>query len=819
MSVLSLPHPCDYCGKISPSNLRCSKCQSVWYCDRSCQSSAWDHPSTTKTSVGCGDDDRGKGERCGHREICRQLRRKNKKKQSTLVELMQHVQTLDCNEAYRRMCLAQDEIQRLKSSTLLGETIPQHHNNEQQLNQLQRHYEPNPTDRTIQNKNDREIANANSESKSPIATTDRESEKVRIITPNPDDDAHAPDKLPPPPVHSSYRRKVSGVWLGLGGKISIEYLPNVKCYNVMLHRSTPTNSTTDEGIDDPGNWIPKSQNELYCTMTPRVMTNDDVHDNFEVKLYQCENDTIEGHIVLLSTILPTPPLWRMSHKKEGSDDAVLSNVNISLDENSISLRIHLVQNRHQATTPMTTTESENLVDILLLGTDTSTSSFSPHAITSAFDLNYLRCRSCHHPLLLRDISITEKNDNTSSSCHSDIRHPSDITKNTTTSIIQSVLPLPSGYWDDISDYLMCYDGQASVDFTSSSTCAIARTALEDDAILVLHRSDLDVVAGVCALDALGGGYGEHSTMEGYRKHYMANGAGSDNEGGESGAAFRVWKDRAAIHGMKAKTATCATCYSTLGYVSEHDNDTFRLYKHLLDCGKKLNVDDGNAYNDCGGRQLAAAAAAAAAGGGAFSKYSIASFLARELVRYAESDAVYTFIVGISDVNDWTRMGRSNPGKCILLRTLGWDTPMSTVEGGTMSDDNEDGDDVFPDYPLCFQKVVKVIFEEVKDSNVLTASQQSNGDDPIEWTWGGTDFCCPPPLMQNDMIVQNRVSSVGMFLSEREWCELKDALHRSSDYFPKAVNDAIVMTKLGLMPPNTSDRQQMARLSFLPLITY
>ena len=99
---------------------------------------------------------------------------------------------------------------------------------------------------------------------------------------------------------------------------------------------------------------------------------------------------------------------------------------------------------------------------------------------------------------------------------------------------------------------MCYDGQASVDFTFSSTCAIARTALEDDAILVLHRSDLDVVAGVCALDALGGGYGEHSTMEGYRKHYMANGAGSDNEGGESGAAFRVWKDRAAIHGMKAK---------------------------------------------------------------------------------------------------------------------------------------------------------------------------------------------------------------------------------------------------------------------------
>jgi hypothetical protein len=47
-----------------------------------------------------------------------------------------------------------------------------------------------------------------------------------------------------------------------------------------------------------------------------------------------------------------------------------------------------------------------------------------------------------------------------------------------------------------------------------------------------------------------------------------------------------------------------------------------------------------------------------------------------MVGYAESDAIFAFVVGLSDENDWTRTNA--PGECILLRILSWDTPMLTV---------------------------------------------------------------------------------------------------------------------------------------------
>ncbi len=811
MTASSLLNPCDHCGKTSPSNLRCSQCQSVWYCDRSCQSSAWSPPSTTtNTDSGTG----GREKHGGHREICRRLC-KAKKKQNAFVELMQHVQTLDCNEAYRRMCLVQDEIQRLKSSESVG-GMPQRRNNDQ-LAQLQRH-ESNRMDQTFQD----------------------EDTRIRIITPNPNDQTHVPDiKTPQPAIQPCKLQRVSGIWLHHGGKISIEYLPNVKCYRVVLLRSAPTTSTAGDVVDHDDhelNCIPKSQNELHCTITPKIMKYDGIYDHFEVKLYQSQQpDTIasssapsslewkEVQILLLSMSLPTPTR-HTSLDNEGEEGAILPEVSMSLDDNSISLRIQLIQNEDQSSIAMTNNESESMVDNLL-GVDPSSPSFSPHVITNALDLNYVRCRSCqHHLLQVRDkpttITTNTAENTHDTTCKNDNPHPTATV--TTTPIIKSVLPLPSGYWDDISDYLMCYDGQASVDFTSSSTCAIATMALEDDAILVLHRSDLDVMGGVCVLDALGGGYGERITMGGYGKHDIANGSGSGDVGEGGGTSFRKWKDRAAIHGIKS-TATCASCYSTLGYVSGYENDTFRLYKHLLDCGKELD-DDGSLRNVCGDDVLKGR-------GGVFSHYTCATFLARELVRYAESDAIYTFIVAISDVNDWTRMGRNNPGEYILLRTLGWDTPMSTVTGCTRLDDPAEGNisgDLI-NFQLNFRKVVKVIFEVVTNGNVLTSSRIDNGDSLMEWTWGGIDFCCPPPrltsssnadsLVDDELAKQKRASSVGIFLSEREWCELKHALYRSSDYFTQTVSDAIVTTKLGVLPLPTSDRKQMARLSFLPLVTY
>ena len=120
--------------------------------------------------------------------------------------------------------------------------------------------------------------------------------------------------------------------------------------------------------------------------------------------------------------------------------------------------------------------------------------------------------------------------------------------------------------------------------------------------------------------------------------------------------------------------TCANCCSTLGYVSDRDADTYQLYKHLLDCGGP---------DDIGGRRCCPASSSS------FADHTCGSFLAREMVRYAESDAVFAFVVGLSDENDRTKTG-AHPGECILLRILSWDTPMSTV-GCAIDNDAGGGD--------------------------------------------------------------------------------------------------------------------------------
>lgn len=251
---------------------------------------------------------------------------------------------------------------------------------------------------------------------------------------------------------------------------------------------------------------------------------------------------------------------------------------------------------------------------------------------------------------------------------------------------------------------------------------------------------------------------------------------------------QAWKDKSAIRGERPTSVCCVACQQTLGFVSEENTHTFRLYKHLLDCG--------NPAGD--GKSL-------------FSKYTCGSFLAREMVRYAESEAVYTFIVGISDEMDWTRP-LHDPGACILLRMLSWDTPMAILGGSSSK-----GAECL--HTIQYHKVVKVIYEETSNKKDLTAAM----NDPLEWTWGDTDFCCPPlkgDAESNDASLNldenspppTKASSTRIFFSKREWTELRDRLKCGSLYFSETMKDAVVLTKLGLP---IGDQKPSASLSFLP----
>ena len=606
-----------------------------------------------------------------------------------LVELMQHVQSMDCNEAHKQMCLAQDEIKRLKQLQVVeGTDITL--STTQQLSVSSKD--------TLQSETSDKMSQLNE-------SIPRAAQVESTINPRNND---------------QMLREICGSWLdGQDDSTklcSIEYLPNVKCYQITLL----TNNTED---------VPQFKEELQFDMIS--IANNQVNNQsviptvmsyYEAKLHRLELNGDKERQLLLSVTLPIS-----STSNESPPTA-----RISLDTNSISIRV-----QQDLLSMVEMDDSFGIVDNLL---GIELSSFAS-VTTNPNDLNYLHCRTCQNPIIEPPSSAAaSSNDNT----------------------IQSVLPLPTGYWDDISDYLICYDGQAIVDFTSPTTTAIKQSALEDDAVLVLHKDDLiqnQQRRGIRIGRVKG--YGEHSS------------------GIEDASSSEAWKDKAAIKGGKSKIITCAKCCSTLGFVSNNDNDsnTYRLYKHLLDCGKPPNTS-------------------------IFSKYTCGSFLAREMIRYAENDAIYTFIVGISDEMDWTRA--HNPGPCILIRMLSWDTPMAVVDKKSSTDESN---------KLQFHKVVKIIFEEVSDKVIDT----TNNNDSMEWTWRGVDFCCPPPNGTNvdeSTEMQTKASSIRIFFSQHEWAELKDTLIDRSMCFSEAVKEAVVMTKLGLP---TSDEEQKAALSFLSLV--
>ena len=80
--------------------------------------------------------------------------------------------------------------------------------------------------------------------------------------------------------------------------------------------------------------------------------------------------------------------------------------------------------------------------------------------------------------------------------------------------IQRVAPLPTGLWDEMGDYLVCFEGQPSIDFTSSSTEAQRGLVLEDSTVLVYHFDDIAPNLQVLAIPGYGEGEGEEGKEAG-----------------------------------------------------------------------------------------------------------------------------------------------------------------------------------------------------------------------------------------------------------------------------------------------------------------
>jgi hypothetical protein len=371
----------------------------------------------------------------------------------------------------------------------------------------------------------------------------------------------------------------------------------------------------------------------------------------------------------------------------------------------------------------------------------------PHQIQS------IACRHCHQHIFLR-------------------RNPPDNYK---------ILPLPSGQWSDMQEYLMCYAGPIdSCDFGPESMHARPHCLLENETMFVAHIHDIQSTS-TCVLNIPGYGKPTLSSSDNEKDDVIVGSVNSDDlDGSAEIRGTRHW-----CEAVGGETLTCSLCASILGFAVFSDPNTYRFLKHQLVLVPRVDDDEEEAQSSD-----------SLPSGWSCQSYaplqSIASFVANEMVRYAETKAIFTFAVAAETTNKHTRLE-----KCLILRLVSWDT-MCVDNGGFDYLENENAE--------AFQirnwnRLIKIVFEE-------TAAQSRQANNDSTWTWTTADWCCSPtdvakfetsplaPRPDDQTVLPFSDSCVRLQLSDFEYQQLKEEILATSRHFPREVVEATVMAKLG-----------------------
>ena len=307
-----------------------------------------------------------------------------------------------------------------------------------------------------------------------------------------------------------------------------------------------------------------------------------------------------------------------------------------------------------------------------------------------------------------------------------------------------------------------------VDFTIASLVPDPGVALQDANVICLHQIDMSNTAGVLPVS----GYGEMDDLGSKQDEKVID---TISDPAATVRGDRYWRDASV-----GASVCCSNCSSPLGFASIESPECFRLLKHRLSIPTTITtttVDGGKAQS----RPLS----------------SCASFLAREMVRYAEAKAIFTFIVTL----DMPQMSFASNvyAKCILLRLVSWDCDIATAfEGQTVN--------------LNFRRYAKIVFEETYDRKAKHAGT---------WVWGGTDLCCPPltgieenstNTAENDK--EWKVSTARIALREEEYLETVASLRAGQALFSSAIAAATILVKMGTMP--SSNDESRLGLTAIPL---
>ncbi len=323
-------------------------------------------------------------------------------------------------------------------------------------------------------------------------------------------------------------------------------------------------------------------------------------------------------------------------------------------------------------------------------------------------------------------------------------------------------------------------------------------AFEDESYVVMNRFDLP---NVCILAVEG--YGEREMLpgkndegkEGANTQHEKKGNNYDVDGGVLHRGKRAWQDI-----VGGATICCNQCCSILGYASLEEPDTCRLLKHRLFAkAEETNVNKTDDFIICEERDF-------------FSQNTCASFVAREIVRYAESQAVFTFMIFSAESR-----------KILMIKLLSWNTSLqyhqrSSYRIGEIQRREKDY--------ASLGRAAKVIYEEINNIEVLAYSDDI--DDMVNFTWGGYNQCCPhlnttgttSSTIHNmgEKVgyvepLQDSTASVQIHLALVEYEEIKNALETGSKFFPRAISRPTIVAKLG---SDGESKKGKAALSFLGL---
>lgn len=886
---------CDYCKIESTKLFRCSKCRSVYYCSRKCQKKHWKVSHRLTCSIS---PDRNETSPPSAAEEL--INRKNNEKEKEMMlawqDTMEELSKVSFSEARENLFCVENKLipdtlkeeeekanEMKQRKTNVRQSIPKKDQNvlNKQLSLFSEgeEYQESFIDSSRNNNLQKLIQSPKITKTSATALTEDNytnyNHDKRSILPKSSNATFGRQELQPSYSQSQSKQH---------GNYTIEYLANISCYIITFIPSfgknnlfSPSDKKKEKISSFPASTTTTTKlTDLYNKEDMNLI----IHENTNGYDIMNNNNDLFLHIQLnhshqtwMDICLPTKRKRRNQQNEErlyndyNNSDHNTKNYNqlLYILEDCIYIRIPTKVNditNHDSLSSLSDIESGSEMNPYiythLLSTLSSSQEFhqqyKQQQLKYLEEINQLQCRSCNFNLIQNYL-----NKNTTDGGEEEHQQVISTTNNNIKSDtkINRILPLPTGYWNEIADYIMCGKPNSAellnqtiffenpLNSSDNNKTIQQGLVLEDGNVLVIQSDDLiqESVMFIPHVEHYGGrSINENEVQE-------EDGDGLEYRG------VRSWKDRDEISSLIMNstkttcTICCAQCCSILGFspgspFSKQVKNTkeqklksinIRLYKHRLTCNVNNFFDqqnrqdqENNSQNfdnmDTGAGNMASTLS--------FPPpvtllptlqfHTIGSFIAKEMIRYAQSQAVFKFIVFDHDSNNkknnlsLSTMKRKTPA--IKLKLLSWDTKMTSNHGDLYQKQKScfsylssphNGDERNSNIPM-FSNVLKVIFEEIeydgnndskKNHHQTTDNNDINDISNLSWTF---DFCCLPD--NNDNTDQNNIhhqpqsssssnASVGLYLQSDEFNELRQILFHGYNYFNKSTHQAqLLMNK-------------------------